>query len=469
MIVPRLGAEAEAGAQPDLGPEAARRVAAQRSEAPLSLPRGPGVEPTAGAARHTRSSPAEFGLQVPDHPSVRQWQARYAPQRAAELSVALARAHPYRRHIAARLQERGLPQELLFLPVLESHYRARAVSRSGAAGIWQIMTNTSAPLGLRRNLWLDERRDFWAATEGALRKLQENYQRFGSWPLALAAYNCGAGCLTRAMRAGGSWDFWELRERGLLPRETAEYVPKFYALVQICAYPGRHGLPSAPATAGSSPRWVRVELDRSVELALLARACALPEELLVAANAELCFGITPPPAHGYALKVPAEAEGRVRAVLRDPEIELLRYQLHTVVSGDTYYGLSRHYGVAVELIQSANPGVDPRRIRVGGLLKVPVVGNVVREPPAPRAVPVLAYTGRYTVQGGDTLWAISRRYGTTPELLAAANGRGLDELLRPGETLKVPATDASAGGSPAAETERSEVPGIDGYREGSGG
>jgi len=442
-------------AQPPAGrADPGRPLRLQPGEAPAGL-----GEPT----RHLRSAGPEYGLEIPDHPAIREWEGRYASARLPELSDALERGRLYRRYVAAKLRERGLPQELLFLPVLESHYRGRAVSRSGAVGLWQIMANTADPLGLRRNLWLDERRDFWLATEAALRKLEEDYRRFGSWPLALAAYNCGGGSLSRAIRAGASRDFWELRARGLLPRETAEYVPKFYALAKICSYPGRNGLTPPPAESEASPAWVRIELTRSVELALLSRACDLPEELLARANAELNFGITPPPAHRFALKVPADSEERVRSVLGNPEIELLRYQLHTVRSGDTFYGLARHYGAAVELIQSSNPGVDPRRMRIGMLLKIPVVGGAVREPPPAPSTPTPSYDGRYVVRSGDTLWAISRRHGITPELLAAANGRALDELLRPGDTLKVPATEAS--GTEGSPTEGSGTPGP---REGSG-
>ena len=185
--------------------------------------------------------------------------------------------------------------------------------------------------------------------------------------------------------------------------------------------------------------------------------------LLARANAELNFGITPPPEYSYALKVPAESEERVRSVLGDPQVELLRHQLHTVRSGDTFYGLARHYGAAVELIQSSNPGVDPRRMRIGMLLKIPVVGGAVREPPPAPSTPAPSYDGRYVVRSGDTLWAISRRHGITPELLAAANGRALDELLRPGDTLKVPATEA-----PGTEASGTEGSGAPGSREGSG-
>ena len=197
----------------------------------------------------------------------------------------------YRRFVDASIRERGLPPELLVLPLLESRYSARAVSRSGASGLWQIMGNTSGALGLRSDEWLDERRDFWKATQAALRKLDDNHRQFGDWYLALAAYNCGSGCLRRLLAVSGTRDFWELRERGLLRRETAEYVPAFIALSRIVASPARYGLREGwePRRSGRGSGGAR-----SVDLRLLARALELEYAELREANAELKYPVTPP-------------------------------------------------------------------------------------------------------------------------------------------------------------------------------
>jgi membrane-bound lytic murein transglycosylase D len=391
-------------------------------------------------ARHTRSSPPLYGLQPPDSPVAREaieaWIQRILSSESEALQCALQRARPFREHICSRLAEQELPPELLYLPILESGYQVRAVSRSGAAGLWQLMTNTASPLGLRRDRWVDQRLDFWTSTEAALRKLEEGFQRFGSWELALAAYNCGMGALQRAIASSGLRDFWGLREKGLLPRETAEYVPRFYALMILCSYPQRHALPLQWQPGQS---WTRLLLPHSVELALLAEAAGLDLELLSRGNAELRTPLTPPDASGYWLKVPAEALERLQAVLADENAVLLKYGYHTLRSGDTFYGLARYYGVDMELLRQANPGADPRRLRIGELLRIPVLGGApLRSEPGP-AAPQGEFDGRYTVLRGDTLWSISRSYGTTPEALAAGNGRSLDGILKPGETLKVPA------------------------------
>jgi membrane-bound lytic murein transglycosylase D len=407
------------------------------------------------ASRQDRSQEPVFALDLPDHPAVERRLERYLETEKPSLHQALERAGRLRRFISASLGERGLPPELLFLPVLESRYSPRAVSRTGAAGLWQIARGTCAALGLRNDEWLDERRDFWKSTEAALSKLQENREQFGDWSLALAAYNCGSGCLRRIINSSGIRDFWQLRDKRLLPPETAEYVPAFFALARICSSPARFGLGGDWREA---PRWERIELRQSLDLRLLADALSMSPESLREANAELKSPITPPDECGYRLKVPDGLGAQVEQLLADPRAELLRFSYHRLRSGDTFYGLSRAYGVSLSLIEQANPGLDPRRLAVGDVVRVPALGGLLAQTAVPEAVgsslsavrpkepggEVGGLTAIYTVQPGDTLWAIARRHGTTPERLAAGNSRALDDLLKPGDTLRVPGTGGGA-------------------------
>lgn len=386
---------------------------------------------------HDRSAAALLELGVPEDPSVGLWRQRILAAGSGAVEQALARGLIFRRFISERLAQRGLPQELIYLPVLESHYRVRAVSRSGATGLWQIMANTAAPLGLVTDRWVDERRDFWESTEGALRKLEENYEIFGDWDLALAAYNCGVGKLSRTIRSSGIRDFWQLREHGLLPPETAAYVPKFYALVSICSDPVACGL---SIDWQESPSFQGILLKRSLELVLLAEEAGLSPSLMEEAHGELRTPITPPAADGgYRLKVPAEYVERVREVLADPQKELLRFTFHRIRSGDTFYGLAEYYDLSVALLIEANAGIEPRALRIGEQLRIPVFsGREIKPEPILSFPDPDSFSATYSVTVGDTLWGISRRFGTTAEMLAWVNGRSLDALLKPGETLKVP-------------------------------
>lgn len=151
--------------------------------------------------------------------------------------------HPFLGFIRRRLEEKALPWELAFLPAVESAFRTRAVSPSAAVGLWQFMMNSIGPYDMAVDRWRDDRRDFWRATEGALEKLKYNYSVLGDWYLALAAYNCGLGRVTRTIESTGIKDYWELRTKGLLPRETRDYVPRFLAVAHLLGHPGRLRLP----------------------------------------------------------------------------------------------------------------------------------------------------------------------------------------------------------------------------------
>jgi membrane-bound lytic murein transglycosylase D len=355
------------------------------------------------------------------------------------LAAILARAKPYLPYVRERIRYYGLPDELAFLPVIESEYSSRNVSRSGAAGLWQFMRNSIGGYGMRIDDWVDERRDFMKSTDGALRKLADNYAAFGDWNLALAAYNCGAGALSRAIGAAKRKEiaepsFWDLRDAGLLKRETANYVPKFLAVASILGYPGRHGL----ETAWEEPAaWATIAPGRPVDIKLLADESGLSYAVLRDANLELRYSVTPP-GPSYELKVPADRAEAVRAIVEDTSRKLVRFYLHTVRSGDTLSEIARRYGTPVATIAGSNPGLQPDRIRLGQVIVVPALKDSPPPEPEGEEGQVPAFAASYVVAKGDTLWSLSLRYEVQPELLAERNGLTLASVLREGTSLRVP-------------------------------
>jgi len=365
--------------------------------------------------------------------------AYLSPDGRKWLAAVMDRAKPFLPYIEERVRFYGLPDELAFLPVIESEFSPRDTSRSGAAGLWQFMRNSISGYGMRIDDWVDERRDFMKSTDGALRKLADNFEAFGDWALALAAYNCGDGALARAVAAAkrggaGSPDFWELRKRGLLKAETADYVPKFLAVASILRYPGRNGLEQSWEEPAS---WEAISPRRPVDLKLLSEQAGVPLALLREANPELQYGVTPP-GPGYALKVPAASAAAVRAVLEDPTRKLVRFYLHKVRSGDTLSGIANRYGTPVPAIVDSNLGLRPDHIQLGQVIVVPALRDA--PPPEPEAPLGEAppFDSSYVVAKGDTLWSISLRYVVQPELLAERNGLTLSSVIREGMALRVP-------------------------------
>lgn len=312
-----------------------------------------------------------YSLELPDEDIIDRYVDGYLANKRQWLQTVLDRSQPYGAYIAGQVQERGLPRELAYLPALESGFHPRALSPRGAAGLWQLMRNTASPYGLRMDHWVDERRDFWKATQASLAKLAENRRQFGDWALALAAYNCGAGKLARIMRQNPGLDYWSLRRKGVLPRETAAFVPQFMALARILSHPGRHGLETGWTTA---PRWARVPLEGSVDLRILARESQVPLEVLAAANSELNFFMTPPKPYGYMLKVPEKHRRAVEDTLAAAAVPLLDFAVHVVRSGDTLSEIAEDFGVSVAMILEFNPAVKPLALRIGSKILVPRTG-----------------------------------------------------------------------------------------------
>jgi membrane-bound lytic murein transglycosylase D len=333
-----------------------------------TAPVGAGDEPLPPAQGHEGAE--VFSITIPDEDIVGRYVDGLVATRRDWLQTVLDRSHRYRALISGALAERGLPRELGFLPAVESGFQERAVSPRGAAGLWQLMRNTASPYGLRMDTWVDERRDVRKATEASLGKLSENYEIFGDWCLALAAYNCGAGRLSAIVHRNPGNDFWALRKKGVLPRETAAFVPQFLALSRILGHAGRYGLDLGWDAA---PAWSAIALEKCVDLRMLARATGTPLDALLSGNPELNFLVTPPAAYGYQLKVPADCRDAVAAALAGSQMPLIEFRVHQVMQGDTLSAMSLRYGVSVPLIQEFNPSLAPRALRIGAKVLIPVV------------------------------------------------------------------------------------------------
>jgi len=387
------------------------------------------------------AGPVLHSLPVPETPLLERYLRQYtSPSHRPWLEGIRERSRTYMDFILATAEELEVPWELAYLPAVESAFLPYAVSRSGAAGLWQFMTNSISPYDMRVDEWRDDRRDFRKATRGALEKLKYNRQVLGDWYLALAAYNCGLGRVQRTMASSGIRDYWELSEKGLLPRETIQYVPKFLALAHILGYPGRWNL---PLDWELPPVWEAIPLTQALDLRILAAESGVPLEVLTGGNAELRYMITPPESAKYELKVPAGYTDSIREVLARPGGRLIRFYIYRIGPGDTFYALSRHYGVSVGMIQKYNPGLNPSLLRIGQQVVIPALkevepyqGRAAQEPR--ETVLPSEFRGVYAVVPGDSLWSISRKYGITPEELARNNGLSLNGILPAGRVLQVP-------------------------------
>ena len=347
--------------------------------------------------------------------------------------------------IEEKVKEYGLPPEVIYLPFVESNFKPDAVSRSGATGLWQFMTNSIDGYNMKIDEWVDERRDFWKATEAALKKLKYNYSVLKDWNLAIAAYNCGLGKMRRTVKEGGTSDYWKLCQKGLLSKETIHYIPKLLAVSDVLKERDRYGIKDKQAKPF---QWARIALSQPVDIRLLAKETGIPRNILDIGNSELKFYVTPPAKTGYLLKIPADKAEKVKSVTDNKKTKLTDFHLYTVKAGDTLSHLSHHYGISVSMIQSFN-NVNPNNLKIGSKLVIPVsnpditpYGGTLDFSAWVPDISEEGFAGEYKVQEGDTLWSIAKLFHTDIKHIAYFNHLELDSVLSIGKTLKVPTPPA---------------------------
>ncbi len=348
-----------------------------------------------------------------------------------------ARYLPMMRQVFA---DAGLPQDLAYLAMIESGFNNRAYSWAHAAGPWQFIEGTGRLYGLDNDWWRDERRDPVKATRAAARHLKDLYACFdGDWYLAVAAYNAGSGKIRRAIEKYESRDFWELSHGSYLQTETKNYLPKLLATLLIAKEPGKYGFDDLEYLEPLA--FETVTLPTTTDLEIIARLSAAGYDEIKELNPELKRWCTPPGVKNYEARIPA---GRRAAFLEQyaliPENRRASYQRHRIKAGDTLQVLARRYGIRVADIVSLNKISNPRALRIGTDLILPLHKGASSLPVAElRDDYQKSHRQSYKVRSGDSLWKIARRFGVSEKELRVWNRLGWNNLIRPGQTLVVSA------------------------------
>ncbi len=282
------------------------------------------------------------------------------------LEYALRRSGRYRPMIFRILAEEGVPPELIYLAQAESGFLPRAVSYKSAVGMWQFIRETGRTYGLTQTSFTDDRLDPERATRAAARHLRDLYNDLGDWHLALAAYNCGAGCVDRAVQRTAFADYWELRGRRAIPIETTNYVPIILALTIIMKNPADYGLADFEMEAPLEYDTIEVYSPTSLQLAADAAQIAVPaiEEM----NPAILRKVVPA---GYFLRVPKGSGAMVSERLNlVPSAKRESWRLFQIESGESKTALARRFGVTELALEEANPKLD-ETLLAGGFVVLP--------------------------------------------------------------------------------------------------
>ncbi|HEV8662344.1 MAG TPA: transglycosylase SLT domain-containing protein, partial [Candidatus Methylomirabilis sp.] len=326
-------------------------------------------EPPDGAPE----GPDAFDVPIDLNDEVRAYLDLFRGERRERIQEAFDRAGRYLPMMRGIFQEYGLPLELVNLAYIESAFRVEAYSRARAVGIWQFIASTGRKYGLRIDWWLDERRDPEKATRAAAEYLRDLYGLFGSWRLAIAAYNAGEGKIAAAMWRQRTADFWRLH----LPRETKLYVPAFMAMTILAKDPERYGFdPPAEEVPATEP----LALPEPLDLRIVAQASGVPLAELQALNPELHHLVTPPHTPDYRLRVPAGAGDlfaeRIDAIKKTRRVT---WQRHMIGQGETLSQIARRYDTSIRVLMDLNRLESRHRLRAGRSLVVPLMHLTVAE------------------------------------------------------------------------------------------
>jgi membrane-bound lytic murein transglycosylase D len=289
----------------------------------------------------------------------------------------LRRSGRYRSLVQRILDDEGVPQELIYLAQVESGFLPRARSNKQAVGMWQFVQFRGRQYGLMQTPGTDDRLDPERATRAAAKHLHDLYAMFGDWYLAMAAYNCGPGCVQRAVERTGYADFWELRRLNVLPRETANYVPVIVALTIMAKNPKDYDLENLDTDR--PVEYETMDLDTPTSMALVADAVDRPVSEIQELNPALLKSAAPA---GYQLRLPKGALATLRMALDlVPANHRADWRIHRVVPGETLAEIAHRYSTPLSALTSAN-----QRAAVADVAGAdqPVAGDLLVIPTASR-------------------------------------------------------------------------------------
>lgn len=335
----------------------------------------------------------------------------------------------------------GLPTDLAYLPLIESGFNPSAYSRRRAAGIWQFIASTGSLYGLRKNYWLDERRDPVKSTLAAVSYLKKLYNQFNDWYCSIAAYNCGENGMANAISKASTSNYWRLS----LPRETRNYVPEFISALIVAKNAGCFGYSIAPVDTFNCDTAI---INECINLHAVCDELSLSFKELRQLNPHLLRWCSPPNVQGYSLYLPRGTKDRFTfALTQNPGRFLVSWYAYHVHSGEKLSTIARHFKVSQEAIKNLNKMNGACRLSVGQAIFIPIpVGisqahasaiaeDLIEQTPPRRPTTTVNGQIRYRVRPGDTIWDLARLFHIPVRDICEWNGIAGDQGIKAGQVL----------------------------------
>jgi len=348
----------------------------------------------------------------------------------------LARSEKYIPFMREVLKEKGLPEDLVYLAMIESGFNPYAYSRAKATGPWQFIYWTGKRYGLKANWWVDERRDPEKSTIAAAGYLKDLYDMFECWYLAAAGYNAGENKIANGMKRYRTEDFWELTKYRYLKQETKHYVPQMIAAALLAKDPEKYGF--VDIEYEEPLQYDKVKVPPAIDLRLIAMACEITVEELKELNPELRRWCTPPDAPEYEIKIPFGKSDLFRK-----HFESLRpgavgtFKTHIVKKGDTLQQIARLYRIELEPILEINRLEKKSRLTVGTNLLIPIPKEAQTKASKPAGDKRNQEIIIYVVKTGDSLWSIANKYRVSISEIKSWNNLDGNDRIYPSDRLKL--------------------------------
>lgn len=363
------------------------------------------------------------------------WVKYFTGKSRARFQRFLNNGAKYRDVIQHILKENGLPEELFFVGLIESGYYLGAHSRASAVGPWQFIRSTGKAYGLKVNKFVDERRSLHKSTQAAAYYFKDLYNIFGSWELALAAYNAGENGVIRRIRKGNTRDYYELSRKGILPKETRHYVPKVRAAIHIVKNANKYGF-HLPRVEDPYKDSKLVTVKRSYKLRDVAKTVGVDMSELKRLNPDLIGHYTPSYRKGYQMRVPNNDFSishlrKIRSHRNVASNNTTNTEIHVVRRGENLSTIARRYRTSLSKLLRLNGLKLKSRIYVGQKIKVSGKARAVA-----RAKDKSSPTFTYRVRSGDSLWTIANMFDTKISEIKEANNLKSSKLYA-GQKIRI--------------------------------
>ncbi len=334
---------------------------------------------------------------------------------------ALSRGAPHLPRIREILAEAGIPQDLAYVPIVESAFNPVALSRAKAKGLWQFIPSTGKQYGLKQDFFVDERSNMEKATVAAARYLKNLYGMFGDWNLALAGYNAGEGRVQRAIKKARTNDFWALAKTKSFRAETKNYVPLIHAAIVIAKSPDSYGIELTPEEAMASET---IRVAASYPIATVARCGSTEAAAIKALNPELRRAVTP--SFAFDLRVPHGVGEQITSCLASERS--MNFTRHVVRKRETFAQIAKGFGVPAAEIARVNGLTLKSKLRPGTELAIPRSGASAGRKTAAAARSATSGSTSYRIRKGDTLSHVAARHSTTVAAIRALNNLNSNKL-----------------------------------------